>query len=555
MSTSSSLISAGSQEASKSTIQTLNDLVQFLRTTGCNESMARKVLLAGSVTVLGVAASALGYRMYRTYRMNKDVSDSNRLFQQIDFENNLTKSMRPAEEIEEIEKRLDEFKLSEETLRQIMDILDNELDRGLNRNLNAEADVKMLPTYVTELPSGNETNDILALDLGGSNFRVLLIRLRKGEEPKILNKVFIVSESIMKGSGTKLFNHIANCLYLFMKNHNLDLSKTYPLGFTFSFPCHQSGLQNAYLLRWTKGFNCANVVGENVIKLIQHAIDIRQDIKVKVIVLINDTVGTLMSCSYKDRRTAIGLILGTGTNACYIENVQKIETADFDAISEETTEMIVNTEWGAFGENGCIDFIRSRYDEEIDKTSINMGKQIFEKMVSGMYLGEIVRLIILDLIDQELIFREEMQKNSYRHALFTKGSFYTKYLNEIESDSNVRFSKTKRILKELAGIENPSIQDCAVIKYICNSVTKRAAQLIASGLAVILKRMDRSDVTIAVDGSLFRYHPRLQIILEGTLKNLINPRNKFQIILSTDGSGCGAAVVAAVAAANDTLLG
>jgi len=60
--------------------------------------------------------------------------------------------------------------------------------------------------------------------------------------------------------------------------------------------------------------------------------------------------------------------------------------------------------------------------------------------------------------------------------------------------------------------------------------------------------MNKSDVTIAVDGSLFRYHPRLQIILEATLKNLINPLNKFQFILSTDGSGRGAAVVAAVAA-------
>ena len=39
--------------------------------------------------------------------------------------------------------------------------------------------------------------------------------------------------------------------------------------------------------------------------------------------------------------------------------------------------MIVNTEWGAFGENGSIDFIRSRYDDEIDKTSINVGKQMF----------------------------------------------------------------------------------------------------------------------------------------------------------------------------------
>lgn len=169
-----------------------------------------------------------------------------------------------------------EFKLSDETLLQIIDILDNEMEKGLSYSRNAEADVKMLPTYVTQLPTGNETNDILALDLGGSNFRVLLIRLKKGEEPKILNKVFIVSESIMKGSGTKLFNHIANCLYLFMKNHNLDFSKTYPLGFTFSFPCDQVGLENAYLLRWTKGFNCTEVVGENVVKLLQAAIDSRE---------------------------------------------------------------------------------------------------------------------------------------------------------------------------------------------------------------------------------------------------------------------------------------
>ena len=61
-----------------------------------------------------------------------------------------------------------------------------------------------------------------------------------------------------------------------MKNHNLDFNRTYPLGFTFSFPCHQSGLENAFLLRWTKGFNCEGVIGENVIDLLQNAIDLRK---------------------------------------------------------------------------------------------------------------------------------------------------------------------------------------------------------------------------------------------------------------------------------------
>lgn len=516
----------------------------------------RKVLNVSATSVSLAVVGLLGYAIYRSYRNSRsssfnDFNDLNGYVYEPDPD--IGRNRRSPENLEEIEKRLDEFKLSDEILKQIMEIMEDEMEKGLNRTTTTEADLKMLPTYVCQLPTGRESNDILALDLGGSNFRVLLIKLRENEQPKILNKVFIVSESIMKGSGEKLFSHIAHCLYLFMKNHNLDFNRTYPLGFTFSFPCRQTGLSHAILLRWTKGFSCSDVVGEDVVTLLQKAIDARNDIHVKVVVLINDTVGTLMSTAYYDRKTAVGLILGTGTNASYIETVDRIGTLS----PYETTfckEMIINTEWGAFGEKGSIDFIRSRYDEEIDKSSINVGKQLFEKMISGMYLGELARLVILDLIDNELVFVEEMKKNAYRHALFTKGSFYTKYLNEIESDSNFRFSKTRRILKELAGIDNPSYEDCAVVKCVCSAITRRAAKLTAAGLAVILKRMNKSEVTIAVDGSLFRYHPRLHIIMEETLKNLVSPLNKFKIVLSVDGSGRGAAVVAAVAAEKDPIF-
>ena len=32
-----------------------------------------------------------------------------------------------------------------------------------------------------------------------------------------------------------------------------------------------------------------------------------------------------LSCAWKDKRCRIGLILGTGTNACYLEDVKNIE--------------------------------------------------------------------------------------------------------------------------------------------------------------------------------------------------------------------------------------
>jgi hexokinase len=52
--------------------------------------------------------------------------------------------------------------------------------KGLDPKTHDTADIKMFPTYVRTLPDGTERGDILALDLGGTNFRVLLINLDKG---------------------------------------------------------------------------------------------------------------------------------------------------------------------------------------------------------------------------------------------------------------------------------------------------------------------------------------------------------------------------------------
>ena len=52
-----------------------------------------------------------------------------------------------------------------------------EIHRGLNKNTNRHANIKSFITYVTQLPTGKESGRYLALDLGGTNFRVLLCEL------------------------------------------------------------------------------------------------------------------------------------------------------------------------------------------------------------------------------------------------------------------------------------------------------------------------------------------------------------------------------------------
>ena len=45
---------------------------------------------------------------------------------------------------------------------------------------------------------------------------------------------------------------------------------------------------------------------------------------VKVVAIINDTTGTLVAGSHDYPDTAIGLILGTGTNGSYMEKAHRI---------------------------------------------------------------------------------------------------------------------------------------------------------------------------------------------------------------------------------------
>ena len=74
-----------------------------------------------------------------------------------------------------------------------------------------------------------------------------------------------------------------------------------------------------------------------------------------------------------------GLILGTGTNASYIERADRVVRWGEGDRGAHEGQVIIDPEMGAFGDNGCIDFIRTQWDDEMDKRSLLPGKhQIIE---------------------------------------------------------------------------------------------------------------------------------------------------------------------------------
>jgi len=408
--------------------------------------------------------------------------------------------------------------------------------KGLSKDGHNTASVKCFPTYVRELPSGHEVGKFLALDLGGTNFRVLLMDINAGG-CEMDSQIFAVPNEIMVGPGSDLFDHIAACLADFMESRKLK-GISLPLGFTFSFPCRQTGLDQGELIRWTKGFSCPGVEGKDVVAMLKEAIQKRGDISIDVAAVLNDTTGTLMSCAWSNSNCRIGMIIGTGTNACYLEDLDNVGTWDGD----KKGHMIINTEWGAFGDQGELDFILTKWDREVDKGSLNPGKQLFEKMISGMYMGEVVRQVLVDLIAEGLLFTSSTPVAKFMQ----RGAFLTKYVSKIESDQVGEFTRCRKVLAEMGVVESPTDEDCSVLRYVCECVSRRAGFMVSAGITALLKKMDYKDVVVAVDGSVFRFHPHFPNIVKSRIAQLMGVDYKFDLMLSHDGSGRGAALVAAV---------
>ncbi|KAM6432052.1 hexokinase-2-like [Liasis olivaceus] len=439
-----------------------------------------------------------------------------------------------------IDKYLYHMRLSDETLRDISDRFRKDMEKGLRADTNPTASVKMLPTFVRSIPDGTEEGDFLALDLGGTNFRVLRVKVADNGSKKVEmeNRIYDIPEELMRGSGTQLFDYIAECLANFMEQLQIKDRKL-PLGFTFSFPCHQTKLDESILDTWTKGFKCSGVEGKDVVALLRKAIRKRGDFDIDVVAVVNDTVGTMMTCGYDDHNCEVGLIVGTGSNACYMEEMRHIDTVEGDE-----GRMCINMEWGAFGDDGSLRDIRTEFDQEIDMGSLNPGKQLFEKMISGLYMGELVRLILVKMAKEKLLFNGRVTAD-----LLKTGLFETKYVSAIEKEKE-GIPKAREVLMRL-GLE-PSHEDCVATQRICEIVSTRSASLCGAALAAVLQRIkenrgvDRLRSTVGVDGTVYKKHPHFGRRLHKVVRRLL-PDCEIRFIRSEDGSGKGAAMVTAVA--------
>jgi len=345
------------------------------------------------------------------------------------------------------------------------------------------------------------------------------------------------------------------------------------LGFTFSFPVQQLGINKGNLIRWTKGFDIPDAIGKDVCALLQTEID-NLHLPVKVAALVNDTVGTLMARSYTatgKERSLLGAIFGTGTNGAYLEKLSKIKKPIVGEYDKSTGEMVVNTEWGSF-DNQLNVLPTTPWDKALDKGSVNPGIQMFEKRVSGMFLGEILRLTVVDMMKNEKLSLFKSLNSSFndwksttnispQSPLFTAWALDSAIMSVAASDNTPELSTLRQEMDKAMHISAPSLEDAQAFKAIAGVIGRRAARLAAVPIGAIALQSGKLSastdevIDVGVDGSLVEHYPYFRDMIYEALRTIDGIGSKgadrIRIGIAKDGSGVGAALIALVAAGDE----
>ncbi|KAH0477720.1 MAG: uncharacterized protein KVP18_004891 [Porospora cf. gigantea A] len=318
-----------------------------------------------------------------------------------------------------------------------------------------------------------------------------------------------------------------------MKVHGDTSAK---VGFTFSFGVRHVRINQAVLLHWTKSFRTGlltkdPVVGRDIVALLTEAFK-RRNMPCKVVACLNDSTGTLITGAYesswRDPKCIVGMIIGTGYNMCYVEP----EAESFNYIGS-----IINIESGSFGRG----LPRTAIDYEVDLESSEEGLQQLEKMVSGLYVGELCRHLLLR------VFQASVAPLAWK-----RNSLSAEVCLTIFNDDTPDLTLTATALKEIWHWDL-ALEGRKVLKKCVTLMVRRSAALVATIVAAVCYRTRylqpaMGGMTIAVDGSLYTQNPlyrdavrsSLALILGSELCDLI----KFQV--TSDGSGRGAAILACI---------
>lgn len=401
-----------------------------------------------------------------------------------------------------------------------------EMDAGL---AGKPSSLMMIPSFITIDKSVKTDTPVVVLDAGGTNLRAAVVTIDASGNVSI-GSFF---KRPMPGTREELS---AEAFYEAFADFLMPIIATSDtIGFCFSYPAEITPDCDAKLIYWTKQIKVPAVVGTLIGSGLQEQLA-KRGFKRKAIIL-NDTVATLLAGKsagvVKAYSAYVGFILGTGTNTAYVEqNTRITKRSDLN----NTESQVINVESGGFSR-----VTQSAFDQAMDAQTNDRGHYVFEKMISGAYLGRI---------------GFEVLKAAAKKNIFSTSAAATIQAWDTLSNMDLdAFCGGKPQADNPFMVNSFTDADRVVVKQLCTPVYARAAVLTAINLAsAILKtgegKNPQRPVCVNVDGST--YYKTLtadfQNRVQQELAALLKPRGISYDLIKVDESPVIGAAVAGLMA-------
>ena len=424
-------------------------------------------------------------------------------------------------------KGVEEFLLKYGMHYKTIDIDKHRLDfeRQMKAGLvGCESSLLMIPAYISIKDNLPDEEEVIVIDAGGTNLRVGSVRIKSGDLTITNYNKYPMPGRESAITKDEFFNQLVDYL-----EPVIGLSNK--IGFCFSYPVLVQSNYDGKVLSLAKEIRIEGIEGCVLGESLNQALRYR-GIKEKRIVVLDDTVATLLggiSSNDKTYESYIGYILGTGTNAAYMEKCTNIIKSI--EIAAKSGQMAVNVESGNYD-----GFDQGMFDAEIDNESNEPGKFKLEKMISGAYQGKGIFRTVRGAV-KEGLFSEAMEER------------FSKFEDFKLEDISAFCANTggENVLSNLTD----TTQDKEILLEIIDASYQRSALITATVFGAILNhcgygRDASRPVCITAEGSLFSksvlFRPKLDQYMKDYIQDQLG--HYCEIIFVEDSPLRGAGIAA-----------
>lgn len=350
------------------------------------------------------------------------------------------------------------------------------MENGLAGRCSA-SDCKMLPAYVSAGRRPPQKEKVLTLDAGGTNLRAALVSFT--EQGPVVEGL---RTRPVPGLGTPITR--AQFLREIAEFAAPLTGEASRLGFCFSYQAEILPNGDGKVIQFSKEVVVSDGDGMLVCQELLDALSAMGLHAPSSFALVNDTVAALLGGCAGGAGAAdgwLGLILGTGNNICYLADSAHIKRP---IPGWTLPDMVVNMESGVYS-----GFPQGTFDKELDAASMSPGEYGNEKMVGGVYQGEVLQ--------RTLAGAGELFSDGFSARLAQSGQLTAADLSAFAADPSAPGA--------LSGL-CASPDDLAAMGVLVDCLLERAAKLVVITLAgpMEAENMGRTAPAMVVaEGSTF----------------------------------------------------